>query len=171
MSEPQSSIAKFGVSLVGASFDFSYLDENDEVKTDRFRAHPGLSFDESLEYTRQMALLQSVALLQQRETQSAVKVITDAEDEDGDVVLTALERLAADQMEQARARWLIIVEQVLLLVARSDREKLRPMLDRSNIEDVKALRDYLSALVVDRDKKLVEVAAGVDPTSQKSSTG
>lgn len=171
---PRNSVARFGVSFVGPTFTWAYTEPVDgtkdlEVVEKEFRAHPGLSFEEQLVYQRSLTMLQATAVLEQRRMTAVLeKIGALPDDQDSTAELEAL----ADEVTKGEAeRWAMLIDQLIMLVAPGDRDEFRPIVSRGNAADVRELKDYLVELVVNRTKKQVEVAAGVDPTSPPSSSG
>jgi len=170
---PRNSVARFGVSFVGPTFTWAYTEPNGDgelvVKEKDFRAHPGLSFDEQLVYQRSLTMLQATAVLEQRRMTQVLEKIGDLPaDQDS---TPELEKLADDVTAGESDRWAMLIDQLMMLIAPADREEFRPIVSRGNAADVRELKDYLVELVVNRTKKQVEAAAGVDPTSRPSSSG
>lgn len=169
---PRSSIARFGVSIVGPKFSWAWLetdeDGNQVVRERQFRANPGMSFQEQLAYQTSLSKFQAQAIMAMSKVENVVKVVTDA-GPDGDPMPRLME--LADQTSQGEIeRWEILLDQVLMLVAPADREELRPLLEHGNPHDVRELKKYLAELVIERVQDDVAAAARVDPTLQPSSS-
>lgn len=185
---PTSQIAQFGVSIVGPKFRWAYIErvadsDETEVRVRVFRAHPGLSFEEQLAYQRSLTLLQASAVIEQRTLEKVIEAIAEIpddnpdEDHPADWVSAddrrqdALNALADGTAVSERERWAIQLDQVLTLVAAVDRAEFRPLLEEANPADVRALKEHLVQLVINRVPAVVEAAAQVDPTSPPSSSG
>ena len=177
---PQSSVARFGVSLTGPRFEWSWLARPDDapedskelaVVTRAFRAHPGISFEEFADYQAQSSMLQAGAAQAQRELARVVNEIMKDEATSEHDKVTALDGVARATVESERVRWEVIVDQTLMLVAPADREQLRPLLLGGNPTDVRALKEHLEDVVINRAVVETEVVGQVDPTSQPSSNG
>jgi hypothetical protein len=170
---PRNSVVRFGVSFVGPSFLWAYTEkaeDSDElvVKERTFRAHPGLSFEEQLAYTRSLTMLQATAVIEQRHLEKVVAAISELPDDTDPT--EALEALADETAEGERKRWALQIDQVTMLVAPAEREAFRTIVSEANPADVRALKDHLVGIVVLRTPQIVEAAAGVDPTSPPSSS-
>lgn len=170
---PRNSVARFGVSFVGPTFVWAYAapdDDGELVICERtFRAHPGLSFDEQLAYQRSLTMLQATAVLEQKRMTAVLEKIGEMPDDQD--TTEQLEKLADDVTAGEAARWAMIIDQTVMLVTPADREEFRALISAGNAADVRALKDHLVDTVITRTKKEVEAVAGVDPTSQPSSSG
>lgn len=170
---PRNSVARFGVSFVGPTFVWAYAapgDDGDLVMCERtFRAHPGLSFAEQLEYQRSLTMLQATALLEQKKMTAVLEKIGELPD-DADTT-EELNKLADDVTAGEAQRWAMVIDQTVMLVTPADREEFRELISAGNAADVRVLKEWLVETVITRTKKEVEAVAGVDPTSQPSSSG
>jgi hypothetical protein len=169
---PRNSVARFGVSFVGPPFEWGYTEPGDDgelvLRTKAFRAHPGLSFEEQLAYTRSLSMLQATAVVEQRQLEAAVEKITAMPPEEDPT--EALEDLAQRTADGERKRWEMQVDQTVMLVAPADREEFRALISQGNPADVRALKEHLVEVVITRTQKQVEAVGRVDPTSQPSSS-
>lgn len=170
---PRNSVARFGVSFVGPTFVWAYATPGDDgdlvIKERTFRAHPGLSFDEQLTYQRSLTMLQATALLEQKKMTAVLEKIGELPD-DADTT-EQLEQLADDVTAGEAQRWAMVIDQTVMLVTPADREEFRELISAGNAADVRALKEHLVETVITRTKTEVEAVAGVDPTSQPSSSG
>ncbi len=174
-SPPRNSVARFGVSFVGPTFIWTWAEPAEDgsgelvVKEKEFRAHPGLSFEEQLEYTRSLTMLQATAVMDQNKMQGVVDAITKTPE--GEDPMPALNKLADDVTASESQRWAMQIDQVCMLVNPAERDEFRPLVSAGNPADVRALKEHLVEVVINRTIKTVEVVGGVDPTSLASSAG
>jgi len=164
---PRSAVHRFGVSLVGPTFSWTHLDDGLNPVEETYRAHPGFSFDDQLNYQSVLAVMQAQAQLEANVLTKRLEELT-AQQTSGEITeeqLLELTRIEADaQQVQERARFQLVVDQVLLLVHPDDRERLHPHLATGNSVDVRELRNWLQEIVVQRVALEVAAAGGVDPT-------
>lgn len=174
---PQNSVARFGVAIVGPKFTWAWVEPDTgdgaepgalKVVEGEFHAHPGFGFEDQVEYQRLSAILQAMAVVEQRRIERAIDVVSLADAEGADP-MDALSGLADEAVVNETDRWNRLIEQVLMLVAPVDRERLRPHVEHANPADVRELRDHLVKVVIERTEKAVEAAGGVDPTLPASS--
>ena len=169
---PRNSVAKFGVSFVGPTFEWNYTEPDDDgelvVKTKTFRAHPGLSFEEQLAYQRSLSMLQATAIVDQRSLEAKVDKISALPPEEDPT--PALDELATETADGERRRWEMQVDQTVMLVAPADREAFRALISQGNSADVRELKEWLVGKVVTRTQREVEAVGRVDPTSPPSSS-
>lgn len=176
---PQNSVARFGVALVGPTFEWAYYehDETSEeqivLKTMRVRAHPGISFDEALAYTALNGRLRAEAILDQNKLRKQLVAIGETAEAQGDNASDDVDQFAGLQEEtlrRERLRWDLVCQQVLMLTAPIDRERFGPLIANANPPDVRALREHLENVVLNRVADTVEAMTGVDPTSPPPSS-
>lgn len=168
---PQNGVARFGVAYLAPTFTWWWLEPGEDGDlhdvSREFRGHPGVSFDQQLEYN---AVIQTMGLEANMEITRLTKVSNELADKSRDGELTPEEVIAraselnAGAQESERARFATIVEATLLLVHPNDRDELRPLLLNGNAADVRVLRDHLERVVIHRVHKEVAAVARVDPT-------
>lgn len=172
-SPPRNSVARFGVSYVGPSFMWAWMEPDESgtlVLTEReFRAHPGMSFDEQLVYQRSLTLLQAKAVIEQKRLGDQLDIIAKTPDDEDPT--PALEALADEVVAGEAERWTMQIDQVCMLVNPAERDEFRAVVSRGNPVDVRELKTHLVEVVINRTIKTVEVAGSVDPTSPASSAG
>lgn len=176
----QSSVARFGTSINGPRFEWTYVtvEDGEEVPhTEEFRARWGLTFDEYIEFNQLQAEIQTEAAIAQEGIKTRLQAISAAAElqmKDPGAEQQALDDLRTE-IHNARAgernRYDLIVRQILLLIAPRDRERFQPLLETAHPADARELKDHLERIVIQRLPPAVEAAATVDPTSPQPPSG
>lgn len=164
---PRNAVARFGVSVVGPKFVWTHLDDDYEPVDSEFRAHPGFSFEEQLDYQASLSMMQAQAQVDQqalikRLDELQAKLVAGEVTEDEVIAGTLAE--TESSLDSERERFKMVVDQTLMLVHPKDREALEPLLAAGNSVDVRNLRAHLMDVVINRVKAEVEAVGGVDPT-------
>ena len=156
----------FGAAIVGPSFEWSWIDENDEPRTRSFRAHASITFEESLEYRSLQASMITAAATQTGRLKALGERLTEEEAQGrpmGDIQ-AELDESTRQTEQHERDRWDKIISQTLLLVHPPHREDLRPLLEAGSPTQVYNLRQWLAEQVFPKIEREVEATAAVDPT-------
>lgn len=158
---PSSSIARFGVSVVGKQFEWEYL-APDGASTMKLtaRAAASVSFEDVLRYTtgRHAQLVQTA-----KSAQGMRDALKDLNPSDPDYT-AQFNQVVQDRLQFENDVWAAAIDILLILVNPSDHEKLRPKLIEGDPKAVNSLRDWLEHEVLDSSVNDARTQAQVDPT-------
>lgn len=159
---PQSPIARFGTSIVGAQFEWDYIsDDGAEPQVVSARAAASISFEDTLRYTTG----RHAQLVQTANSAKAMRESLDGLTPTDPEYPAKFNQLIEQRLAFEQATWAAAIDIMLILVNETDRERLRPALVKGDPRKVNELRTWLERQVLTTAQEDAAVSTGVDPTS------
>lgn len=156
-----SSIARFGVSVVGKQFEWTYpSDDGNSTGTLTARAAAAINFEDVLRYTTG----RHAQLVQTAKSAQAMKVALKELDPSDDDYSAQFEKVVQGRLAFEADVWAAAIDILLILVNKADHDALRPLLIDGDPKQVNMLRSWLEQEVLASAVDDAQTAAQVDPT-------
>lgn len=162
---PQSSLARFGTSVVGKPFEWeASTEDGSSTVLITARARASLSFEDVMRYTTG----RHAQLVQTAKSATAMRDALKEIDAGADDYMAQFNRLVADRLQFENNVWLAAIDILLILVNPPDRERLRDPLIKGDPKKVNELRTWLEHEVLAVAQEDAATVANVDPTLRQS---